>query len=143
VRLEIDPATAVGVTGLPSGDLVTIVGNLLDNAIEAALTGEPPREVEFAAWVDADRLELRVEDSGPGIPEEAVPHLFERGWSTKDLDEALPKGLGRGVGLALVAQAVHRNGGSIEVRPAPSARFSVSLPVRTPVDVVPGADVAP
>ena len=143
VRLEIDPATAVGVTGLPSGDLVTIVGNLLDNAIEAALTGETPREVEFAAWVDADRLELRIEDSGPGIPEEAVPHLFERGWSTKDVDEALPKGLGRGVGLALVAQAVHRNGGSIEVRPAPSARFAVSLPVRMPVDVVPGADMAP
>jgi sensor histidine kinase regulating citrate/malate metabolism len=143
VRLEIDPATAVGVTGLPSGDLVTIVGNLLDNAIEAALSGEPPREVEFAAWVDADRLELRIEDSGPGIPEEAVPRLFERGWSTKDVDEALPKGLGRGVGLTLVAQAIRRNGGSIEVRPAPSARFSVSLPVRTPVDVVRGADMAP
>ena len=139
VRLEIDPGTAVGPTGIPSGDLVTITGNLLDNAIDAALAGEPPREVQFAAWAEGDRLEIRVEDSGPGVPEEAVPHLFERGWSTKDAGEALPKGLGRGLGLALVVQAVHRNGGSISVRPGLGAPFSVSLPVRTSADVVPPA----
>jgi sensor histidine kinase regulating citrate/malate metabolism len=137
VRLDIDPGTAVGPTGIPSGDLVTIAGNLLDNAIDAALSGEPPREVQFAAWMDGDRLQIRVEDSGPGIAEEAVPHLFERGWSTKDAADAPPVGLGRGLGLALVAQAVHRNGGSIHVRPGPGAQFSVSLPVRTLADTTP------
>jgi sensor histidine kinase regulating citrate/malate metabolism len=137
VRLEIDPGTAVAATGIPSGDLVTIVGNLLDNAIDAALAGEAPREVQFAAWVEGDRLEIRVEDSGPGVPEEAVPHLFERGWSTKDTVDAPPKGLGRGLGLALVAQAVDRNGGSITVRPGPGAQFSVSLPVRAHADAAP------
>jgi sensor histidine kinase regulating citrate/malate metabolism len=137
VRLEIDPGTAVAATGIPSGDLVTIVGNLLDNAIDAALAGEAPREVQFAAWVEGDRLEIRVEDSGPGVPEEVVPHLFERGWSTKDTVAPPPKGLGRGLGLALVAQAVDRNGGSIGVRPGPGAQFSVSLPVRAHADTVP------
>jgi sensor histidine kinase regulating citrate/malate metabolism len=131
VRLEIDPGTAVGATGIPSVELVTIVGNLLDNAIDAALTGEPPREVQFAAWVDGDRLEIRVEDSGPGVPEEARTRLFERGWSTKGAADASPKGLGRGIGLALVAQAIRRTNGSITVRPGPGAQFSVSLPVRT------------
>ncbi len=134
VLLEIDPATVVGDTGLPGGDLVTIVGNLLDNAMDAALTGDPPREVQFAAWVDGDRLEIRVEDSGPGVSEEQVPRLFERGWTTKQADG---RGPGRGLGLTLVAQAVRRNGGSIDVRPGPGARFAVSLPVRTPVDAIP------
>ncbi len=142
VRLEIDPGTAVCVTGIPSGDLVTIVGNLLDNAIDAALAGEPPGEVQFVAWVDADRLEIRVEDSGPGVPEDAVPHLFERGWSTKEPAYAMPKGLGRGLGLALAAQAIRRNGGSISVRPGPSAQFSVSLPVRTLTDAAPPGEGA-
>jgi sensor histidine kinase regulating citrate/malate metabolism len=143
VRLEIDPGTAVGVTGIPSGDLVTIAGNLLDNGIDAALAGDPPREVHLAAWVEGDRLEIRVEDSGPGVPEEAVPHLFERGWSTKQAAGAVPRGLGRGLGLALVAQAVRRNGGSIGVRPGPGAQFSVSLPVRALADAVLPRDAAP
>ncbi|MGY1823107.1 sensor histidine kinase [Geodermatophilus sp. SYSU D00079] len=132
VLLEIDPATAVGETGLPGGDLVTIVGNLLDNAIDAALAGDPPREVQLAAEVTGGRLEIRVEDTGPGVAEEDVPRVFERGWSTKETSAA-PAGLGRGLGLALVAQAVRRHGGSVTVRPGPGAQFLVSLPVQVPV----------
>ncbi|TYP84603.1 sensor histidine kinase [Blastococcus xanthinilyticus] len=137
VRLEIDPGTAVSATGIPSGELVTIVGNLLDNAIDAALAGAPPREVQFAAWVDGDRLEIRVEDSGPGLTEQQVPRVFDRGWTTKDAGEVPSAGAGRGLGLALVAQAVRRNGGSVAVRPGPGAQFAVSLPVRTVVAAVP------
>ncbi|HEY4626285.1 MAG TPA: sensor histidine kinase [Blastococcus sp.] len=134
VLLEIDPGTSVGATGIPGGELVTIVGNLLDNAIDAALAADPPREVQFAAWVDEDRLQIRVEDSGPGVRAEDVPRLFERGWTTKDGADAPPRGLGRGLGLALVAQAVRRNGGSITVQPGPGAQFQVSLPLRAPVE---------
>lgn len=137
VRLEIDPGTAVAATGIPSGELVTIVGNLLDNAIDAALAGAPPREVQFAAWVDRERLEIRVEDSGPGLTEQQVPRVFERGWTTKDADDQPSAGSGRGLGLALVAQAVRRNGGSVTVRPGPGAPFAVSLPVRTAVESAP------
>jgi sensor histidine kinase regulating citrate/malate metabolism len=131
VLLEVDPATAVGETGLPGGDLVTIVGNLLDNAIDAALAGEPPREVQFTAEVDGGRLEIRVEDTGPGVREEDLPRLFERGWSTKETTAA-PTGLGRGLGLALVAQAVARHGGTLTVRPGPGALFTVVLPIGVP-----------
>jgi sensor histidine kinase regulating citrate/malate metabolism len=133
VALEIDPATAVGSTGIPGGDLVTIIGNLLDNAIDAALTGDPPREVQLALWVEDDRLEIRVEDTGPGLSPEGVQRAFERGWTTKEAVGAAPSGLGRGLGLALAAQAVRRNGGSIHVRPGPGAEFRVSLPLRVPV----------
>jgi sensor histidine kinase regulating citrate/malate metabolism len=135
VTLEIDPATAVGSTGIPGGDLVTIIGNLLDNAIEAALAGDPPREVQLALWVADDRLHIRVEDTGPGLSPEAVDRAFERGWTTKEEAGAVPTGLGRGLGLALAAQAVRRNGGSIAVRPGPGAEFRVSLPLRVPAQV--------
>jgi sensor histidine kinase regulating citrate/malate metabolism len=137
VALEIDPATAVGSTGIPGGDLVTIIGNLLDNAIDAALTGDPPREVQLALWVEDDRLEIRVEDTGPGLSPEGVQRAFERGWTTKEAVGAAPSGLGRGLGLALAAQAVRRNGGSIHVRPGPGAEFRVSLPLRVPVRATP------
>jgi sensor histidine kinase regulating citrate/malate metabolism len=132
VLLEIDPSTSVGETGLPGGDLVTIVGNLLDNAIDAALAGDPPREVQLAAEVTGGRLEIRVEDTGPGVAEEDVRRVFERGWSTKDATGA-PAGLGRGLGLALVVQAVRRHGGTVTVRPGPGAQFVVSLPLPVPV----------
>ena len=131
VHLEIDPATSVRATGIPGGDLVTIVGNLLDNAIDAALAGDPPREVQLALWTDEHRLEVRVEDTGPGVADEDLPRLFERGWTTKD-GAAAPHGLGRGLGLALVAQAVRRHGGSLSCRPGPGAEFRVSLPLRVP-----------
>jgi sensor histidine kinase regulating citrate/malate metabolism len=124
VLLDIDPGTAVGPIGIPGGDLVTIVGNLLDNAIDAALQGDPPREVRLAAWEDAGRLEIRVEDSGPGLTEEQAAHVFERGWTTKTTSSAH----GRGLGLALVQQAVKRNGGRVTCRPGPGAEFCVSLP---------------
>jgi sensor histidine kinase regulating citrate/malate metabolism len=133
VLLEIDPATAVGSTGIPGGDLVTIVGNLIDNAIDAALAGSPPREVEVALWVTGDRLEIRVEDTGPGLAEEDLQRVFERGWTTKDAG-GVPRGLGRGLGLALVAQAVRRHGGTISCRPGPGAEFRVVLPLPSLVE---------
>jgi sensor histidine kinase regulating citrate/malate metabolism len=136
VRLEIDPATAVGSTGIPGGDLVTIVGNLVDNAIDAALAGNAPREVQLAVWVDDGRLELRVEDTGPGLADEDLPYVFERGWTTKETTGA-PRGLGRGMGLALVGQAVRRHGGTVSCRPGPGAEFRVSLPLPSPAQVAP------
>jgi sensor histidine kinase regulating citrate/malate metabolism len=133
VLLEIDPATAVGSTGIPGGDLVTVVGNLVDNAIDAALAGEPPREVQVALWEEGKRLEIRVEDTGPGVSEDDADRIFERGWTTKAVPDGQTAGPGRGLGLALAAQVVRRNGGSISVRPGPGAEFQVSIPVRVAV----------
>src|SRR5690606_31106469 len=84
-------------THLPAGtadprDLVTIVGNLLDNAIDAARDGPEPRWVRFGAGVADDAVELRVSDSGPGIAPEVAERAFERGFSTKPDD-----GMGRGL----------------------------------------------
>jgi two-component system, CitB family, sensor kinase len=118
---------------LPAGvadprDLVTIVGNLLDNALDAAADGATPRWVRLEAGtvtVDGvEELEIVLADSGPGLGPDAAAHAFERGWTTKPTDRPL----GRGIGLALVAQAVHRLGGSIEVANEAGAVFAVRLP---------------
>jgi two-component system CitB family sensor kinase len=98
--------------GLIDGrDIVTIVGNLLDNAMDAAAAAPPPRRVEVSAHVDDGDLLLRVADSGSGIEPADVEKAFTRGWSTKSGDRLI----GRGLGLALVGQAVHRHGGHIDV----------------------------
>ncbi|MFD8549019.1 ATP-binding protein [Streptomyces sp. NPDC059649] len=118
--------------GLPARDLVTVLGNLLDNAIDAAAPGpehapvEPPR-VRVTARADGGELLLRVADNGPGVAAEAAEEIFRRGWSTKQ------GAAGRGLGLSLVRQAVRRNGGTVALDRAPEggARFTVRLPLRT------------
>ena len=113
---------------VPSRDLVTILGNLIDNAVEAASAKalESPagraRVTVTAAAQDGELL-VRVADSGPGVPDDEREAVFGRGWSTR--------GAGRGLGLALVRQAAHRNRGAIEVGRGPDggASFTVRLPL--------------
>lgn len=110
---------------VPARDLVTIVGNLVDNALDAVAAVDGPRRVRFDAHVEDRSAVLVVEDTGPGIPPGEVERAFERGWSTKQAE-----GEGRrGLGLALVAQSVRRLGGDLRVEGPPGARFVVRLPV--------------
>lgn len=102
-------------------ELVTVVGNLLDNAFDAV--GEAERRTVVARF-SGDRRELvvEVEDSGPGVPPDDVAHVLERGWSTKASGK-------RGLGLAIVAQTVAAHGGELEVGSSPlgGARFTVEV----------------
>jgi two-component system, CitB family, sensor kinase len=126
VELRVDEGSCVPPGVADPRDLVTIVGNLLDNAIDAAQGAPAPRWVRFGAGVDdaAENaaVELRVSDSGPGIAPEDAERAFERGFSTKSQD-----GVGRGLGLALVRRAAQRHGGS--VRLGGRAEFTVRLPL--------------
>lgn len=103
----------------PARDLVTVLGNLVDNAVEA-LTGIPGGRIEVTVRPDDDGMLIRVTDNGPGLPEGA--DVFRRGWSGK--------GEGRGLGLALVRQVAHRHGGSANAAEVPGggAEFTVRLP---------------
>ncbi|WP_306321783.1 MULTISPECIES: ATP-binding protein [unclassified Streptomyces] len=113
---------------LAARDLVTVLGNLVDNAVDAA-QGAPGARVTVTARTDADVLLLRVADTGPGVDPEHVDSVFERGWSTKPV----PSGGtgGRGLGLALVRQAVARCGGSLELERSADggAEFTVRVPI--------------
>lgn len=115
---------------LPTQDLVTILGNLLDNALDAAAAGEAPRWVRLSGTRRPDALVIEVWDSGGGVPIELRSRVFERGFSTKP--EAIERPHGRGIGLALVDQTVRRLGGTIAVvSDDASSRFRVEVPLPT------------
>ncbi len=125
-----------GVSGLAVQDLVAILGNLLDNAIDAAAEAPAPKLVELTVENSAGALEITVEDSGPGIDPQAVEDIFRHGFSTK-----APGPFGRGLGLALVRQAVQRLGGTMTITSPAGALFRVTLPT-SPAALTPPSPAA-
>ncbi len=126
-------------TGLPAGAvepqlLVTVLGNLIDNAIDSAASGGPSGQVDVSIELDDDpvedlqRLVLRVHDSGSGIDPAVTEEIFRDGFTTKVATGARRR---RGLGLALVSQAVRGQGGTISVDNVDGAVFTVVLPVYT------------
>jgi two-component system CitB family sensor kinase len=109
----------------PVRDVVTIVGNLIDNAFDAVTPESGERRVEVSSRIEDGHVVLSVADSGPGLPPDAVDEAFRRGFSTKAQGSAGR----RGIGLALVAQSVARLDGLLEVSGPPGARFTVRLPL--------------
>jgi len=125
VELMVSPDTRLGEEAPHLRRLLTIVGNLLDNAIEAAAGVEGGR-VSLAIVQEADRLTVRVADNGPGVPDGAP--IFEDGYSTSP-DRGTAR---RGLGLALVHRLVQRNHGTISVSRGPGAVFEVMFPIPDP-----------
>ncbi len=106
-------------------ELVTVVGNLVDNALDAA-AGTPDARVGVSFRTEGRTVVLRVSDSGPGVPEERRELIFTEGWTTK----APPVHGKRGLGLALVRRLAERRGGTATVAGGPDggAGFTVVLP---------------
>lgn len=128
VRMVLSDDSALGEDPPHLRRLLTIVGNLLDNAIDAAAGGPRPaggREVELSLIEAVDQVMVRVADSGPGIPPGAAEMIFEDGWSTRP-DRGTAR---RGLGLALVHRLAQRHGGTITVSEGPGAVFTVVLPL--------------
>lgn len=88
-------------------EIVTVLGNLVDNAIDACDRDDP--WVEVTVNQDEHRLLIQVADSGPGMDAESFRHAMQRGYTTKSGGEAGHQGLG----LALVAQIVKRHNGTL------------------------------
>jgi two-component system CitB family sensor kinase len=129
-------------SALPASDLdhtplVTVLGNLVDNAVDAvadgAGSGHPRGRVTVQLRGDGSDLRLVVTDTGPGIPAELLDEVFVDGYSTK---EPRIGGMRRGVGLALVHRLVRRAGGTIVVSAPAGARFEVTLPLRSRIQEV-------
>lgn len=107
---------------LSTHELVTVTGNLLENAIEAVNAQSPggDRSVVLQLTEDETGLLIVISDSGVGISPEVMPHIFEQGFSTKS-DH------GRGVGMSLVQSVVQRRSGIIEVDSEPGAGTTFTL----------------
>lgn len=126
VALEIAEDARLGATGLPATELVTILGNLIDNALDA-VGDTPGARVRVALRTEDGAAVIEVRDSGPGLAPDHVERVFELGWSTKPAGARGPRGLG----LALVRQTAIRLGGSVTARNEGGAVFTVRLPLRS------------
>jgi two-component system, CitB family, sensor kinase len=125
VELRLGPDTAVTAAHLPVEQVLTIVGNLVDNALDAAATGGS--WVELTLRSDETKLCVIVRDNGPGLPTDHLEEIFTPGWTTKTTQTPG----GRGLGLALVRQVVTRLGGTINAANDDGAVFHVHLPLAT------------
>ncbi len=126
VRLDIDVAEPTPALPLAAAEAVTVVGNLVDNALDAAAAGPEPRWVRATLRDSGDDVLVEVVDSGPGF-DPALVDPFAFGASTKT---ALAPG-GRGVGLTLVRDIVAARGGTLQVGDAPTT-VRVFLPAVAP-----------
>jgi two-component system CitB family sensor kinase len=126
VKLEIDRESSFHdiPAWIDRHHLITIMGNLVDNALEAVLApGAFAREVNVFLTDIGEVLLFEVEDRGPGIPDEHADRLFELGFSTKAQKN-------HGFGLALVKQAVEQLNGHVSHTPNPDGGtiFTVVIP---------------
>lgn len=124
IALDLDAGTRLSrLDGDLSTDLNTILGNLVDNALDAV--PELSGRVRVAlTGPEEGSVRLVVRDNGPGVPTDDMVTLFVRGWSTKDSEP----GSSRGIGLALVRMVCSKRGGEVSVSNDDGAVFTVSLP---------------
>jgi two-component system CitB family sensor kinase len=134
VDLRLQPESHLGkVYGDVARDLTTVVGNLVDNALDAAAaegSGERPR-VDVLVVEDSDAITVRVHDTGPGVRD--ADQVFRQGYSTKT---STADG-GRGFGLALVRLVCRRHGGDVVVHNDNGAVFTATFPTRRSAQATP------
>ncbi|WP_412180339.1 ATP-binding protein [Streptomyces yangpuensis] len=105
--------------------LDVILANLIGNALKHG--GSP---VRVSVTVEDDWLVIAVQDNGPGIPEEVLPHVFDRFYKAS---ASRPKSDGSGLGLSIAVENAHIHGGDITAANVPGAGALFTL--RLPMDV--------
>jgi two-component system CitB family sensor kinase len=123
VELIVSEDSHLADVGVDTNMVLTIVGNLIDNAIDAAVPSRPAR-VTVRLLADESTVTIEVTDTGPGVPDALAAKIFTDGFTTKQADGDRH----RGIGLALVRRLVHQAGGTIAVDCSGATTFTVSLP---------------
>jgi heavy metal sensor kinase len=113
-----------------------MLSNLLSNAVKFTQAGG---EVRVLVDRRDDTAEIRVEDTGAGIPAEHLPHIFDRFYRVRGAGEQSSPEKGLGLGLSFVAWIVRAHGGTVDVQsePGKGTTFTVSLPLRGPEAALP------
>ncbi|MGP4049575.1 ATP-binding protein [Streptomyces sp. 2A115] len=128
VQLRISELTALDrLEPMDSADVATVLGNLVDNALDAAAAADHENDawVEVELRQDASSVEIVVRDSGPGVAPELAQEVFSRGFTTK-----AAQGGDRGIGLALTRLVCTRRGGEVSVsNTQPGAMFTARMSV--------------
>lgn len=107
--------------------LVTLLGNLIDNGLDAVQQADI-KELNIRFSFPGDVWEIEIHDSGPGVAEAKIPQMFNRGYSTK--------GKNRGIGLFLVSAALDKLNGTMDVSSNPG--YGMNFLIRIPLSVIKG-----
>ncbi len=118
-------ASDLPMTLLDFNQIQQVLLNLLNNAEQAILEAGRKGSIRIVTRRVGDRIELRISDSGPGVPLEIQNRVFEPFFTTKK------EGKGTGLGLSLCYGIVHEHGGNIrlESQPGRGASFVIDMPV--------------
>jgi two-component system CitB family sensor kinase len=130
VDLRIAPDSSLPVLdGELSVDVATVVGNLLDNAMDAA-SAAADRWVEVELGLVDGEVDVVVRDSGAGVPAGMEKEVFRRGMSTKEAvgQPSAPGASERGIGLSLVHLVCTRRGGDVTASSVGGSTFAARLP---------------
>lgn len=131
IRMDLSISSQLDQLILPGWELCRVLGNLIDNAMEA-LHGKSG-VIRLSVWEDVTHYHLQVWNDGPPIDEKHRPNLFNAGYSTKDGD-------GRGMGLYITRQLMERVGGRIDLRSDETGTaFDIVLPKQVAAVKVAGA----
>jgi signal transduction histidine kinase len=125
LETQLEPATA----WVDRDRIGQVVANLLSNALKFTPQGGL---VSVKLQHDDDWVLLRVADSGPGIPAEELPHVFDRFWRGRTAQAP-----GTGIGLTVVRELIQAHGGSVHAasQPGRGTTITVRLPLQsTPPD---------
>lgn len=123
IEFALSAAPGLRASPISPTELVTIIGNLLDNAFDAVASLDTPRRVILRLGETAGGLRIQVENNGPDLDAEQIDRMFRLGFSTK-------AAAGHGLGLALVQQAAARLGGRLQATGGGDAVFIVDLPLK-------------
>ena len=130
MELVLDPSTeldsgALDAAGVPVRDLVTVLGNLIDNAIQAMPDGGT---LTLRTAQENEHVLVEIGDTGGGIPEDVQSHIFDPFFTTKGVGE------GTGLGLDTAYRIVRKHHGQITFQSQPGrTSFIVRLPVQQPL----------
>ena len=124
VQVNLSPELPSAQVWCDSNRLEQVLVNLLSNASDA-LQAQAVREISVHWRCVADRVQISVQDSGPGLSDAALQHLFEPFFTTKSGDQGL------GLGLVISAEIVRDFGGTLQGHnhPLGGAEFTLELPL--------------
>ncbi len=143
VTLTLTDDSRLTANALDTSSVLTIAGNLIDNAIDAAAAGPSPARVTVRLVSD-DSVRIEVRDTGTGVPRDMASQIFNDGVTTKPAEPYRQ----RGIGLALVHRLVRQSGGRIDFTSGDGRSssngsggtvFTVVLPLTLPTESEVGA----
>ena len=131
ITLDYLPETTELIMDYDPDKIIQIVSNLVSNALKYTSPGDKVKLTTLIAGKINKKLEIRIRDSGMGIPEEHLPHIFDRFYRVESENRQIPGMSGTGLGLALTRELIKLLDGTIHVKSVygEGTEFIVSLPV--------------